>query len=151
MARAENRVLAWSVWFPILYIKMKDKKGFTLIETLISMALLSFIAVALITALATSSRAMIITDERETALSLAKSQMEYVMNLAYDDTEPYSYTPATIPGEYVGWSAAISVENIPATAPKIPMQKISVTMTGPQGKPIKIGGDATLEDYKVHP
>jgi prepilin-type N-terminal cleavage/methylation domain-containing protein len=133
----------------------RSQKGFTLLETVIAMAILCVIAVAFLTALATSSRALIVTDERETALNLAKSQMEYVMNLAYDDTAPYSYTPGPIPAEYSGlWSAAISVENIPATAPKIPMQKISVTIIKkgtPDKSIIMTAGNATLQDYKVHP
>ena len=62
---------------------MKNEKGFTLIEVMIAIALLGIIAVAFLGALATASRALVIADERTTAESLARSQMEYVKNQAY--------------------------------------------------------------------
>ncbi len=62
---------------------MKNEKGFTLIEVMIALLLLGIIAVAFLGALATASRALIIADERATAESLARSQMEYVKSQAY--------------------------------------------------------------------
>jgi prepilin-type N-terminal cleavage/methylation domain-containing protein len=134
--------------------EMKKQQGFTLFETLISMAILCVVTVALITGLATSSRSMILANERETALDLAKSQMEYIMNLPYDDVSPYDYSGWEVPAEHSLWHSDISVQLIDpdGTGPKISMQKISVTMTDPQDNQIKMTtGGTTLEDYKVHP
>ena len=68
---------------------MKNEKGFSIIEVTIAIALLGVIAVAFLSGLATASKATFIADERATAESLARSQMEYVKNQPYapDDNE----------------------------------------------------------------
>ncbi len=62
---------------------IKSERGFTLIEVVIAMLLLGIIGVALLSGLATASMALVIADERATAESLARSQMEYVKNQGY--------------------------------------------------------------------
>jgi len=62
---------------------MKNEKGFSLIEVMIAIALLGILGVAFLGALATGSKAIFIADERATAESLARSQMEYVRNQDY--------------------------------------------------------------------
>jgi prepilin-type N-terminal cleavage/methylation domain-containing protein len=62
---------------------MKSEKGFSLVEVIIAIALIGIIAVAFLGALATGSRAIFIADERATAESLARTQMEYVKNQDY--------------------------------------------------------------------
>jgi prepilin-type N-terminal cleavage/methylation domain-containing protein len=52
--------------------------GFTLIEVVIAIALIALIGVAVLSALNTASLALIIADQRATAESLARSQMEYI-------------------------------------------------------------------------
>ena len=64
---------------------MQSEKGFSLIETLVALAILGIVAVGFLSGLATAARATFITDERTTAASLAKSQMEYVKNQNYDN------------------------------------------------------------------
>ncbi len=64
---------------------MQGEKGFLLIETLVALAILGIIAVGLLSGLATAAKATFIIDERTTATSLAKSQMEYVKNQNYDN------------------------------------------------------------------
>ena len=61
----------------------RNQKGFTLIEVLIAIAILGVIAVPFLTALSTSSRALIIADERTTAESLVRSEVEYVRSQDY--------------------------------------------------------------------
>ena len=69
---------------------VSGQKGTTLIEVLIAIALLGMIAVPFLTALSTSSRALIIADERTTAESLVRSEIEYVKSQDYCDA-PWSY------------------------------------------------------------
>jgi prepilin-type N-terminal cleavage/methylation domain-containing protein len=74
---------------------VSGQKGTTLIEVLIAIAILGMIAVPFLTALSTSSRGIIIADERTTAESLVRSEMEYVKNSPYNSTG-FSYEiPAT--------------------------------------------------------
>ena len=69
---------------------VSGQKGATLIEVLIAIALLGMIAVPFLTALSTSSRALIIADERTTAESLVRGEIEYVKSQDYCDA-PWSY------------------------------------------------------------
>jgi len=109
---------------------MKGEKGFSLLEVALAIALLGVVAVAFLTALATGSRAIFIADERATAESLARTQMEYVRSQEYN-AAPWNYTitpserdstdpptwwtdapPPLLPAEYDGFSAGISVESL---------------------------------------
>ena len=85
--------------------------GFTLIEVLISMALLGIIATAFLVAVSTATKATFITDERATAESIARSQLEYIKQQDYLPADPNSeaiYTMITIDTnafpEYTIWS-----------------------------------------------
>jgi prepilin-type N-terminal cleavage/methylation domain-containing protein len=69
---------------------VSGQKGTTLIEVLIAIAILGMIAVPFLTALSTSSRALIIADERTTAESLIRSEIEYVRSQDYCNA-PWSY------------------------------------------------------------
>jgi len=69
---------------------VSGQKGTTLIEVLIAIALLGMIAVPFLTALSTSSRALIIADERTTAESLIRSEIEYVRSQEYNATGNYT-------------------------------------------------------------
>lgn len=60
-------------------------RGMTLIEVLIALALMGIIAISYFTALSTAAAALIIADQRVTAESLARSQLEYVKNQDYID------------------------------------------------------------------
>ncbi len=88
---------------------IRKEKGFTLIEVLIAMALLGIVAVAIFTGLATASRVMFTADERATAESLARTQMEAVKELPYE-TAPdngvaiYENAKIDVPSGYEIWS-----------------------------------------------
>jgi prepilin-type N-terminal cleavage/methylation domain-containing protein len=87
-------------------------RGFTLIEVTIAIALLGIIAVTILTALSTASVALIIADRRATAESLARSQMEYVKNQAYQEGGYINYH---VPGhgkygEIEGYTANYDVD-----------------------------------------
>lgn len=119
---------------------MKDEKGFSLIETVISIALLGIIAVAFLTALAGAYKALIIADERETAKNLAESQMEYIKSLPYSA----NYTAHNLTQDYVdaGYSVSpISLDSI--TSRDNHIQKIGVIIKHHDKEVIR------LEEYKV--
>jgi len=71
---------------------LKEEKGFTLLEVVLSLAILGIVAAGFLGALATGSRAISIADERATAESIARTQMEYVRIQPYDaDNNPPVY------------------------------------------------------------
>jgi len=76
---------------------MKSEKGFSLIEVAIAIVLLGIVAIAVLGALATSSRALFIADERAAAESLARTEMEYVRNQEYSGA-PWTYELPLPPG-----------------------------------------------------
>ena len=144
---------------------MKNEKGFSLIEVMIAIALLGIIGVAILGGLATASKAMFVADERATAESLARSQMEYVKNQSYSTINvDWDYTvtdsgrsssdapdwwldvspggnPPFLSSNYAGYSVeAIADED----AAKVGLQSITVT--------VKHDGTTiiTLEGYKVN-
>jgi prepilin-type N-terminal cleavage/methylation domain-containing protein len=70
---------------------MKGEKGFSLMEVALAIALLGVVAVAYLGALATGSRTIMMADERATAESLARTQIEYVRSQDYVGA-PWDYT-----------------------------------------------------------
>ena len=123
---------------------MRHEQGMTLIENLIGLAVLGLVAVTFLSGVALTARSVIISHERVTAESLAKSQLEYVKNGNYSASGNYSeieispelsnqgYTIDDLRIDPVG---NVSLDKI---------QKVTVT--------IKRGNQTllTLEDYKVN-
>jgi prepilin-type N-terminal cleavage/methylation domain-containing protein len=56
----------------------RSEKGLSLIEVLVSLAIISVVAVGYLSAMTTSSRASIKADQMDTARTLAQGQMEYI-------------------------------------------------------------------------
>ena len=151
--------------------RLRKQRGFTLIEVIIAMALLGIIAIAFLGALATASSSIIIADERTTAESLARSQMEYAKNQDYSDNQ-WSYevtdssravlagapswwdddNPPLLSSNYAGYSVEIKAEDFDADndgSIEVPgedegIRKITVTVEH-LAKPEVI----ILEDYKL--
>lgn len=88
----------------------RKEKGFTLIEVLLAVALLGVIGLAIFSGLATASKVMFTADERATAESLARSQMEAVKELVYvpdnnsDGIATYENAKINVPSGYEIWS-----------------------------------------------
>ena len=116
---------------------IRKESGASLIEVVIALALLAIIGVAFLSALTGSSKARLVADEHASADTLARSQMENIMQQAYAN----SYDPIPIPSEYAGYSAEIMVD----TMRNGNIQKITLTISH-CNKEIK-----TLESYKVSP
>jgi prepilin-type N-terminal cleavage/methylation domain-containing protein len=154
--------------------RLRKQRGFTLVEVIIALALLGIIAIAYLGGLAVASRAMITSDERTTAESLARSQMEYVKNQDYSDNE-WSYevnnssrstpggapswwdddNPPLLSSNYAGYSVTVQAEDFDADNDGIlevglvgdedeGIRKITVTVDH-----IEKPGVIILKDYKV--
>lgn len=114
---------------------IKSEKGFSLLETIVALALLGIISVSFLSGLATTSSARTTADERAGAKILAESYMEEIRKAEYAP----SYN-LTIPDEYAGYSVDLTVEN----ERNNDIQRLTVTVR-------HHGHDVlTLESYKVH-
>ena len=120
---------------------MKSEKGFSLIEVMIAMALLGLIAVTFLGALATSSRAIFIADERATAESLARSEMEYVRSQKYS-VAPWAYElpSGTSPiGEFPTWWDEDNPHSLPEGYDGYTVNVSTVTIHEISGHPVDDG------------
>ncbi|MEE9583210.1 MAG: type II secretion system protein [Dehalococcoidales bacterium] len=135
---------------------VKSEKGFALVEVLVALALTGIIATAFLLAISTSSKAILVADERTTAESLARSQMEDIKNEPYIDysSDPHGvYTTTVTPAGYTISFAVVPFD--PGTGNPYNevggifvrddgIQKITVTVAH-QGNDV-----ITLEGYKVN-
>ena len=123
---------------------MRGEKGFSLIEVLVAVALVGLISVALIVALATASKVLIIADERTTAESLARSQMEYIKIQPYDDfNEPPEYAQLSLPTYDIEVTAERLDPEGDGSGDDDGLQKITVTVEHHDKEIV------TLEGYRV--
>ena len=104
---------------------MKGNKGFAFIETIVALALLGIVAVVFLSSVGTATKATIVTDERVTAESLVRSEVEYIKDCAYQPSATeYLIDPTlSIP---TGWSVNTTVEALHGTEDGI--QKVTVTV-----------------------
>lgn len=115
---------------------LQSGKGFSLIEVLVAVAIISIIAVGMFSSLGLASKLLLNTDTGETARDLAEAQMEYIQNQPYGS----SYSPSdALDGKYPGYNTEIP-------APVLlqdDLQKITVT--------VQKGDNTvfTLVDYKL--
>ena len=119
----------------------RTQAGFTLIETAIALALLIMIVIIFVLGVASSSKFTYLTDVRDTAESLARSQMEWAKNLSYSyNATSYPIYPVPDTPDFSGFSVAVSAESL--HTPDDGIQKITVTVNS-QGTEI-----LSLEGYK---
>jgi prepilin-type N-terminal cleavage/methylation domain-containing protein len=132
----------------------KTEAGFTLVEILIAVLLMSLVGLGLFTALAFSSKHTINSDVRATAESIARTEMEYLkdpITVAYDATNnPPQYTAKTMAslGMNSRWSITTAFSRLDpkgdGTSNDDGIQKLSVTVI--------YNGTAvlTVEGYKLN-
>jgi len=65
----------------------RKEKGFTLIEVIVSLAIISVIVIAFFTAIATSGKALLTLQEKTIADSIAQSVIETVKQMTYTSTD----------------------------------------------------------------
>ena len=135
---------------------MKSEKGFTLIMVLVAIAILGLIAVIFAGGISTGAKGVFVSDERATAESLARSQMESIKNqsyIYYSDDPHDTYEIISTPD---GYSIDLDVVPFdPDTA--TPYSESSGVFDGDDGiQKITVTVDHndkeavfTLEDYKV--
>ena len=132
---------------------MENEKGFSLVEVVIAMLLMGIVAAAFLSGLSTASRGISIADERATAESLARSQMEYVKNQGYDTVnDPPQYSKIPIPAgydiEFLPQPERLDLEG-DGTLDDDGMQKITVSIYHPYtGDPNDYV--VKLEGYKIN-
>jgi type II secretory pathway pseudopilin PulG len=120
-------------WIKMLK-KIKGEKGISLLETVIAVAIMSIIAVAFLSALATTSSARATNDERTGAKILAEGIIE---NIKADDYSP-TYE-VSVPPEFPGYTANV----ITSVERNGNIQKITVTISH-KGHVV-----LSLDSYKV--
>ena len=123
--------------------------GISLIESLTAMAILGIVAILFLTGMSTSSKAIMVSQNRVVVESLAKSQLEYIRNQEYDvDNNPPLYTelPADdIPANYAVTITAERLDPVDdGTENDDGLQKITIVVTH-NGAP-----EFTLEGYKMN-
>jgi prepilin-type N-terminal cleavage/methylation domain-containing protein len=72
----------------LLKCKFRAMHGFSLVEVLVAVSILSLIGTGLFSALGGASRVLLHADIRESARDLAEAQMEYIQNLEYKTADP---------------------------------------------------------------
>jgi prepilin-type N-terminal cleavage/methylation domain-containing protein len=121
---------------------MRNQKGFTLIEVLVSVALVGILGTAFLTSLTHSTYAVHYTDQLDNGRALAQSQMEYIKEQKYSAS---GYTPSSaITSRYPGYSVNISVSTPGQTGQRDSLLQ-NVTVTVSQNTQII----TTLEGFKT--
>jgi type II secretory pathway pseudopilin PulG len=139
----------WQVAFPAFSLARNGERGLTLIETLMALGILAAVAVTFLIGMATSSKAVMVSQERVVVDSLAKSQLEAIRSWEYDDTiNPPDYQAAKLASLPDGYDINISAvrldPNEDGTDNDDGLQQITVNVTH--------GGETTLTviGYKVN-
>lgn len=129
------------------YIRTRScgkQSGFTLIEAIIGIALLSIVAVAVLAGVSTAFKADALADRQSTAMSLIMNQIESLQLQLYQDadsgSEVYYTKISDIPANYSIWSynrAGSLVTDIVG----VPWSSVAVEVTDDT-----VDGTATVDD-----
>ena len=120
MSKFKIRVLASE-----LTALLKKNCGFTLLETLVAMCIFGLVAVIFLMGLSISSRAVMLSQDRVSAESIAKSQMEDTKARAYV-AEADAYPEITLSQDLIEQGYGINVDAEPLDSPDEGLQKITI-------------------------
>jgi prepilin-type N-terminal cleavage/methylation domain-containing protein len=128
-------------------MRSRRRRGMTLIETAVAVALLAVIVVSVVSGFSSIAIATKRHQEQTQVDRLVRSQAEYVKSQAYQ-TKPAAYpvlsqTGYTISEQILYFDPA--TVTFSTANPDIGLEEIVVTVTGPSG------GSETLDFLKVHP
>jgi hypothetical protein len=126
----------------------KEENGTTIVEELVSIAIIGFGLVILVAMISTGALGVSKVDDIVRADSLARSQLELIKDADYEANPLLSPYPAV--GSIPGYSVAVSIEFWNATTTSFQsglrddgLQRITVTVSS-GGSPLK-----SLSEYKV--
>jgi prepilin-type N-terminal cleavage/methylation domain-containing protein len=134
----ENRVIKRKTGMANLMNKLKfkgNKAGLSLPEVLIALSIFAVVAVVFTAALGTNFKVLLVADQRTTAESLAKTQLEAINNSPYNATSPLPANPyAKITGIPAPYDLSIAVvlinpETGAVSTTDFGVQKVTVTVT----------------------
>ena len=133
---------------------VRGQRGFSLIEILVGLAILTAIGVAFLNGLFTTSKAIMVSQESTITESLARSQMEYIktqdyiLDAYYNPSDPeYSYHLVDVPANLAGAGYSVEIDRpvviISKAEAEFELQIITVV--------VKRGGEKafTLSAYRV--
>jgi prepilin-type N-terminal cleavage/methylation domain-containing protein len=124
---------------------MKTQKGMSLLEVLVSLALLGIISVLFLSSAANSARARFQADERATAKTLAESVIETVKKADYSSNYTAEVDAAVDPDEYPDYSVDLTAAFLVSEGLPVPnIQKITVDIYHGDRKVL------TLENLKAN-
>lgn len=105
----------------------------TLIEVLVALGIVGAVAVTFLLGMSTSSKAVMVSQERVTVDNLAKSQMENIKKWEYDEDDPPDYTDAKLDNIPTGYDITITAERMDPKGDGYDeddgMQRITITVT----------------------
>lgn len=122
-----------------MFAMKKGEAGFTFVEVLVALMVLGLIAATFMFALASSSKSAALSDERTSAESLARTEMEYVRNSVYipatwqyqlPATPPSWDTSHTLPPGYAGYSVNVSASPVHTTDDGLQLITVVVSRDG---------------------
>jgi prepilin-type N-terminal cleavage/methylation domain-containing protein len=106
----------------------KDSPGFTLLETLVALTIFGMVAVIFLMGLSVSSKALMVSQDRVNAESIAKSQMEDTKAQTYV-AEASSYPEITLTSDLINQGYDIAVDANPLNSPDDGLQKITIDVS----------------------
>jgi prepilin-type N-terminal cleavage/methylation domain-containing protein len=120
-------------------VPMKNQRGFSLLDVLVSLAIFSILSGGFLSALIDSTGAVISVDQKDSGRALAQSQMEYIKE--QDFANSYSAN-SSILSEFPGYEIDSIIVATPTERDAL-IQEITINVTQ-NGEPV-----TSLQDFKV--